>query len=93
MVGRSSSSDGVVPDWVPEAVAVEESLLEVVVPELSRRFMVGRSGSSVGGLLEVVVVDVDVVLDVVEPELSRRFMAGRSESSPLDVVAVVDVVG
>jgi hypothetical protein len=79
---------------VLEVVVVEESP-DVVVPELSRRFMVGRSGSSAGVLLVVVVLGVDVVLgvegDVVEPELSRRFMVGRSGSS-LDVPVVLDVV-
>lgn len=67
-------------------------------PSELRRFMVGRSGSSVVGVVpleavvEVVPFDADVVVESVpEVELSlRRFMVGRSGSSAGAVLLAVD---
>lgn len=84
MVGRSGSSAEALPDWVVEAV-VEVSLLSGL-----RRFMVGRSVSSAGVDVVLVVVPDDV------PELVvsglRRFMVGRSASSLVAGLAVPDAV-
>jgi hypothetical protein len=88
---------------VLDAVVVEPSLAEVAVPELSRRFIVGRSGSSAGVVVllvvELVVEPVlagvlDAVVDVPELAVSglRRFMVGRSESSLVAVLVVPAVV-
>ena len=58
-----------------------------------RRFMVGRSGSSAGGLLPVAAPESVVVLDVVDvPELSRRFIVGRSGSLLPGVLVVPEAV-
>jgi len=65
---------------------VEESELSA---ELSRRFMVGRSGSSAGVLPDAVVPVLLVVLSVSE---DRRFMVGRS-GSLVDAVLVELVSG
>jgi hypothetical protein len=89
----------VLPVWVPDAVVVEPSLVEVAVPELSRRFIVGRSGSSAGVVVLLVAEPVaagelDAVVDVPELAVSgpRRFMVGRSESSLVAWLAVPAVV-
>jgi hypothetical protein len=82
-------SAGVLPVGVVDAV-VEVSLPEGAVSEV-RRFMVGRSGSSAGvEVLLVVEAGSAVVLDAVS-EL-RRFMVGRPGSSLDDGLVVLDVV-
>jgi hypothetical protein len=79
---------------VLEALVVELVVVDEV-SELSRRFIVGRSGSSAGAGLDWVLavlavlgeVEAGVVLELVEVlVLSRRFMVGRSGS----VLSVVD---
>ena len=83
MVGRSGSVG------VAEEAGSVVPVVVLAEPELSLRFMTGRSGSSAGSLVEVL-----AVLEVVVPEVSRRFMVGRSGSSAvLAVVVDVEVVG
>jgi hypothetical protein len=77
---------------LPVDCVVDEVLdVESGVVLESRRFMVGRSGSSDGVLVvEVWFVVEGVVEDVVVVLESRRFMVGRSESSLVVVVVVPD---
>jgi hypothetical protein len=79
-------------DDVVDAVVVV-SPPEAVLSEL-RRFIVGRSGSSAGGLLPVAAPESVVVLDAVVdvPELSRRFIVGRFGSLLPGVVVVPEAV-
>ena len=92
------SSAGVLPVCVGDAAVVVVSPPEAVLSEL-RRFIVGRSGSSAGVVVLLVVepfvepASAGALGAVVEvPELSRRFMVGRSESSLVDGLVVLAVV-
>ena len=87
-MGRSGSSGEVLgPLAAAESLVSEPEL--VVPPEVSWRFMVGRSGSSVG-VLPVCVLAV-VEESVPELEVSRRFIVGRSGSS--DALPVLVTLG
>jgi hypothetical protein len=93
MVGRFGSSAGVLPVGVVDAVDVV-SLPEEVLSEV-RRFMVGRSGSSAGAeVLLLVEPGSEAVVDGSEPAVSepRRFMVGRSGSPLADGLVVLEVV-